>query len=410
MGNYQTNMIKKILHTLLRRRHFWRDANFDELTELYTSMIFRSVAVGSIGVFVPLYLHGLGYSLASILTLYGWFTTTMAVCGYGSAWLVARIGPKHVILISYAVQLVSSLLFLTFGMMHWPLWLLGGVWGLATNLFFVSYHVDFSKVKHGDHSGKEVGYMFIMQKVGLTIGPLMGGIVATLFGGQYVFLVACVLMAIGAAPLLKSGEPVRTHQRLDFSLPVSRIARDIRAYSALVVEDTLTKTLWPTYIVLFVLVGGAYLKLGLLASASVAFSIVVALVIGKLADARHGRILIRVSTAFNSIIHLIRPFVTSLPQTVAVNAANDTVTVGYTLPFIKGMYAAADDLPGYRIMYIATLETFGNIARAVTCWFLVLLAISYSDKMTLTIGFVIAAIASLVIASEKFRALGPRGL
>lgn len=398
-------MIQTIIKKILKRRHFWRDAGFDELSELYVSMTFRSIAVGSIGIFVPVYMYRLGYTLAEILTLYGWFATTMAIASVGSAWMVARFGPKHVMLLSYALQLCSSALFLTHERVHWPIIVLGIFWGLATNLFFVAYHVDFSKVKHANHSGEEVGYMYMMQKVGLVIGPLLGGVIGTIFGGSYVFLAATLLMALGALPLLKTAEPTRTRQHLDFSIPVHKIRTDMQSYAALATEDILTKMLWPTYIVLFVIVSGVYLKLGLLSSISVLFSIVVTYIFGKIADARRGRHLLRIAVSLNSLLHLMRSFVTSLPQVLGINVANDSITVGYALPFTKGLYAAADEHPGRRIAYIAIVETAGNTARALACWVLVILAVLLEERLVLTIGFAVAAVASLLIAREKFRAL-----
>lgn len=371
-------------------------------------MIFRSVAVGSVGIFVPVYLYTLGYSLTEIMTVYGWFSTAIALCSYGTALLVARFGPKHVIMLSYVVQLLSSLLFLSQGQCQWPLFILGGVWGIAANLFFIPYHVDFSKIKHANHSGKEVGYMYIMQKVGLTVGPLLGGVVATLLGPSYVFLTACILLAVGALPLLKTAEPVQTRQRLDFSLSVRKIANDLKSSAALQTEDVLTKLLWPAYIGIFVLGKGVYAKLGVLASVSVALSITATYIFGKLADKRRGHQMIRTFVALNSIVHLLRPFVTTFTQTIGINIANDSVTVGYVLPYLKGMYAAADDLPGRRIVYIASLEMIGGISRALACWMLALVASVVSAHTTLTIGFVLAALASLLIASEKFKALNAR--
>lgn len=398
-------MIKKAIHRLIRRRHFWRDAGFDELSELYVSMIFRSVAVGSVGVFVPVYLYLLGHSIVDILSVYAWFATVSAVSSLGVARLVARIGPKHVILLSYVLQLVSSLLFLSHAEHQWPLIVLGGVWGLATNMFFVPYHIDFSKVKHVDHSGKEVSYMLIMQKVGLTAGPLVGGVVAAVFGGQYVFAVASVIMAIGALPLLLSGEPVRTRQAFDLDIPIQKVGRGLAAYASLATADIISKVAWPAYVGILVLASNVYVKLGLLSSASVGISIVATLLFGKMADKNQGRMMIRKASLFGALLELTRPFISTMPQTIGLNILYDTSKIGYTLPFVKGLYAAADELPGHRIAYLGVVEAFGNLGRAFACWLLVLVALSYSVRTTLTVAFVLSAIAILGISLERFRAL-----
>lgn len=368
-------------------------------------MIFRSVAVGSIGVFVPIYLYMLGHSIVDIFLVYAWFGTVAAIASLGVARLVARFGPKHVILASYVMQLLSSLLFLTHGDHSWPLYLLGGIWGLATNMFFVPYHIDFSKIKHVDHSGKEVSYMLIMQKVGLTAGPLVGGVVAAVFGGQYVFVIAAIIMAIGALPLLMSGEPVRTHQSFDLNIPLHKVGRGLAAYTSWVTADIISKAAWPAYVGIFVLLENVYVKLGLLSSASVGISVIATILFGKMADKNHGRKMIRKASLFGAIVELTRPFVTTLPQTIGLNILYDTSKIGYTLPFVKGMYAAADELPGHRVAYMGVIEAIGNMGRAFACWLLVLVGLSFSARTTLSVAFVVSAIAVLGVSLERFRAL-----
>lgn len=68
-----------------------------------------------------------------------------------SSYTTARIGPKHTMLIGYALLISSTALFLTLPAVAWPIWLLGGVWGASSSFFLIPFNVDFSKVKHSDH-------------------------------------------------------------------------------------------------------------------------------------------------------------------------------------------------------------------------------------------------------------------
>ncbi|PID32462.1 hypothetical protein CR970_00400 [Candidatus Saccharibacteria bacterium] len=399
-------MLRSLIRRVVKRRHFWREAGFDELTELYISMSLRSVAIGSINVFVPVYLHGLGYSIMEILTAYAYFATAQALATFVSARIVALVGPKHTIILSYAVQLVSMLLFLTQPTHRWPLVVLGAAWGIASSLFIVAYHVDFSKVKHPDHCGKEVGYMQIMQKVGLTIGPLLGGVVATLCGARYTFMVAAILLLLGMLPLLQTAEPVRLHQRLKLrSFRVDGLLRGYISYAAFATEDMLTKSLWPLLVGVFVLTGGVYLKLGLLSAASIIVSIGVTYAVGKLVDRTQGRLLLRFSAILNAMLHILRPLVNNFAQIIGVNVVGDALRVGITLPYTKGVYATADDLSSRRIVYVASMEFFGNTARATVAWLLVLAGGLMSDYAIVATGFVLAGILSLIVTQERYRGI-----
>ena len=401
-------MLKNFIHKILQRRHFWRDIGFDELSEIYISMMFRGFSISLTGLFVPLYLLRLGYDITGVLIVpAAYFMTRALVADVLSAHLTARYGPKHTILIGNLVLIVSTIMFLTQVMISWPLWLLGLVWGASASLFFIPFHVSFSKIKHSEHGGKELGYVNIMEKLGFVVGPLVGGVIATMFGAQYIFLVGALLLVMSTITLFRTAEPVAAGQRLDWrGIDVAKHRRDFVSYGALGVENNISIYIWPLYLGMFVLLGSAaYAKLGILSSISVIVSVVSALLIGKLIDKRRGRPLLRVSAVLNALLHLTRPLVKSYGVAIGVNIANESVTAGYRMPYFKGVYDAADDLPGYRIVYIASLELFSSLLKGVMYIMLVLLSTVISGYQVLVIVFIVGALASLVIMTERYKAL-----
>jgi len=402
-------MVKKTIHRLLKHRHFWRDVEFDELSEIYISMMFRSLALSLTSIFVPIYMLKLGYSVQETMLLcVFYFGFRAVVFDLLSGYLVAKMGPKHTILCSYLLLVVSTGLFLTLPDIHWPLWFVGGIWGGASSLFCIPFHVDFSKIKHKAHGGKELGYVKIMEKFGGIVGPIIGGIVASIWGGQYIFLVAIIMLVVGSLPLLKTGEPVRVNQTLRFrTLPFRKIKWDIISFMGFGVELTMSGSIWPLYLGTTILASGAaYAKLGILASVSVVVAMVTAYTIGKLIDKHHGRQLLQFGTIANALVYLYRPFVTSYPAALATNVVNEGVTVSYNMPYTKGMYDAADDLPGHRIVYFVIMEMTSSIAKTVVWTILTILTTRFTDYTVLNIGFLIGAGASLLMMAERFKALG----
>ena len=404
-------MLKKVIYRLLRHRHFWREVGFDELSELYVSGMFRSLSISLTGLFVPVYLLQLHFSITQILVVVAWyFTFRGTFVDLLAGYTVARVGPKHTMVIGYLILMVSTGLFLTLPQINWPIWLVGGVWGASTSFFYIPFHVDFSKVKHRKHGGKELGFMNIMERIGNTLGPLLGGVLATLFGGQFIFLLAAVLLVVGLIPLFQTAEPIKVNQKLNFrNFNIDHLKRDFISVIALGIENTLSMYLWPLFLGLYVITGnGVYVKLGIITSVSIVVSISSAQLIGKMIDRYQGRRLLRVSAGINAAVHLIRPFVSSLPVALGINMANEAVTPGYKMPYVKGWYDAADDLPGHRIVYITSMEWVGSITKATLYWVLALLTLVVSTRVVLNLGFVIAAIASIVIMSERFSALKPK--
>ena len=396
-------MIKNIFNQALRRSHYWRDIHFDELSELYTSNMLRSVALSIFMVFVPFYLYEHGYSATAICLTFGSFFTARVMSDIGSGFLVARFGPKHTMIVSCILQIISSAMLLSVPQIHWNPVLLALPWGAAASTFFIAYHVEFSKIKHTTRAGHELGHMQAYEKIGFLIGPIIGGVVGSVFGPQYIFMTAVILLIASLWPLFRSSEPVKTKQKLNFSaLPVNKIKRDLFAYACVGVENTLCINAWALYAAVFILTGAVYIQLGLLTAAGVLAAILTAKVIGRVTDTTLARPLMRISTLLNAGTYAIRPFITNAGGVFAVNIVNEAVTTGYRMPFIKGMYSAADDLPGSRIVYISSLEAVASTVKAATWFFLALLATAIALKDVLLISFLIAAVASLGITYERF--------
>lgn len=396
-------MLKQTVHKFLRRTHFWRDTGFDELSELYVSNMLRIVALTVYMVFVPFYLYQENYSPVAILALYGCFFVVRAVSDIAAGFFVARFGPKHTMILSNILQTVSALLLLTVPGQHWNVMLLALPWGAAQSLFFISYHVSFSKIKHTAKAGSELGHMQAFEKVGYLLGPLVGGLIGWAFGPQYIFIIATFLLVISLWPLFLTSEPTKLHQKISFkTLPVDKIKRDLFANACLGVENSLCMNAWPFYVAVFVLSGSVYAQLGALSALSVLVAIISAKLIGRLCDTRFARPILQTSAIINALLHTIRPLVTNISGVFALNVANEAVTSGYRMPFMKGIYAAADDLPGHRIVYIASMESSSCIVKATVWFMLALLATIFSLQTVLILSFFVAAIASLGITKEHF--------
>ncbi len=394
---------------MTHRRHHWRSMGFDELSELYTSMLFRSVAMSLAGIFVPIYLYEKGYAVWQILFFFAIVFITQVIVVYPVARIIARIGPKHTILYSYLFQ-VTSMTGLILIDQYQLFGLIAVCLGIANISFFTAFHIDFSKVKHSKHGGKEVGWLYTMERSGAIFGPIVGGLVAYAVGPQYTFGVAILLLILGVVPLFLTKEPVKTNQHINIiGLRPEAIKRDLLSYGAFVIETAVSITIWPLFLGVIVFRENAYVQLGGIVSASIIAGILVAHTVGKVVDDRKGRELLRFGTVVNALLHLFRPVTSSFASALAVNVANEGITACYRMPYLKGMYDAADDHPGYRIVYIASMEAAGAVARGL--FFLVAAALAYfwtADRALFIVLFSSGAAASLLIMLERFPALKKR--
>ena len=402
-------MIQKLLHRLFEPRHFWRDVGFDELSELYTSQLLRSLAISLIGLFTPIYLYKLGYSIVDIaLFQVGWFMVR-PFYDVVNAFVVAKIGPKHSMLLSVMIHVVYLSMILTIGDMRWPLLITAAVGSFAYSLHILAIQVSFSKIKHADHGGKELGYMVVVERAGAVLGPLIGGIIANYYDPRYTVGLAMIALLSSAIPLFLSSEPVVVNQHITFrGLPFSKRKFDYISVIPTTIENVISIIVWPLFIGIFIFTDNTFVKVGAIAALSTLSSIVLGRSIGSIIDRRKGRAMLRLGVVLNAGLHLIRPYAGSVPVVAAINVANEPVTAMYRMPYIKGLYDAADSLPGYRIAYLSSMAAVDACAR-LALWLIVWAVLHYVQAKTVfQVLFFVAALASLGILLERFEALRPK--
>lgn len=394
-------MIQKMINSLLQPRHFWRTADFDELSEIYTSILLRSLATSVVGLFIPVYLHGLGYSVRTIFAFFIVFFMARIVIDPLVALLVGRIGPKHTIALSTISNIIVLLLLLTMKDLGWPLYFVAIVYTLTNSLFFIAFHTDFSKIKHTMHGGKELGYLTILEKLGGIAGPLIGGVIATVWGPNYIIVLSIILFLLSLIPLFLTNEPVKVHQKITLKgFAIAPHKRAIFSYACFSAENVVSILLWNFYLSLAIFVTSPYAKIGAVVAISTAVSLLTVQFVARRVDAKRGRSLLRMGAVANGVVHIGRLFVTTPLGVLGINVVNDPVTVTYRMPFIKQFYDFSDQVPGYRIVYIAINEMFGNMLKACV-WIGLFVASAHTSEINAIKGaFVVAGILSLGIALQ----------
>lgn len=399
-------MIQKLIHRLLLRRHFWRYASFSEVAEIYASRTMRIFALRMVTVFTSIYLLQQGFPGYFIAFFFAGFYGYKALFALPSAYIIARIGPKHATLMSNILA-ATGMAILPF-VPEYGVWAVG-LWGLfqasSTCLYDFAYLVDFSKVKNIEHAGKEIAFMNILEQTATGISPLIGGILAFVAGPQVVMIVAAALFLLAALPLFRTAEPVQVHQQLQFrGFPWRATWRSFVAESGVGFDVFTTGTAWTLFLGIIIFSTDSndiYAKVGALASVSIIAVLFASYSFGKLIDRRKGRELLRIGTTINSMTHFARAFVSTPVSVVLTNVTNDMATTGYAMAFTRGMFDTADS-SGRRIVYLYFVETVLNLGAALAAVILGLLLITTSADSGLRLFFVIAATYTLIIATPRF--------
>ena len=399
-------MLNKLVHKLSRHHHPWRKMKFDELAEVYTSMTLRSLGFSLMGVFVPVYLYKNGVDLPTIFFLFAMFFALRVPLSFLVAKIVGRIGPKHTIAMSTLMMVIFFFLLLSYETLNIPLLFLMLVWTLSNGMFFIATNVDFSKINHAKHGGKELGWLYIFERIGAAAGPVVGGVIATFIAPEATILFALIILIASIVPLLLTNEPVKVHQKVDFSGFKRRpYIRDYISLSGYNITNVVNGLIWPLFLAAFVLIENTYATLGLIVGISMVISLVSARLYGKFIDSKKGSSLLKIGAITNVLLQISRAFVTSAPAATAVTTAGEPINLAMKMPLVKGVFDVADEDDNFRIVYLVWMEAITGIAKAIFCFCLYFASLQFDPFDVLRVSFIALSIASLSVLVQKFPAL-----
>lgn len=403
-------MIHRAINSLLKRRHFWRYASFSEVAELYASRLLRIFALNMISLFIAVYLYNQGYSLPFIfgyLACYYLFKTLVA---FAAAWIVAWKGPKHTILyanIAYIPALIAFTFVPTAGAAHALLiiCIFGILQSVSATLYDYAHLVNFSKVKSVPHVGKELSYMYSIEKIASVVSPVVGGLIATVFGATVVMVIAAMLFAVAALPLLRTGEQIKTRQKIRWSgFPWRMTWRSILSETGIGFDVVASSVVWSLFLAAIVFASqekGVYAIIGILSAVGMAVALVSAFAFGKLIDKKAGLYLLKYGVIAKSLSHMVRPMVGDGVSAAMTSVGSEVSTTGYSMAFLRGMFDVAD-YSGFRLTYMLLIEIAVNVGASLACLVAFLLVSFIEEKYAFMLFFVAAAVYILIIATPRF--------
>lgn len=400
-------MIQIIIQRLLVGRHFWRYASFSEVGELYASRMLRMLALNIAASFMSIFLYQHGFSIPFIALFWGIFYLFKAFIALPAAAIAAHIGAKHGILLSNILYIPSMIIFALVPL-YGPFMLVLVIilQGASSTLYSISYNTDFSKVKSELNAGKEIAYMNIIEKVATGLSPLIGGVLAFLFGPQVVMVVAAVLFSLAAAPLLHTAEQERPRQKLNFKgFPWHLVRPNIASEIAEGFDVFTSGTAWSIFVAVFIIgvasTNEVYAANGALMSVVLFAALGASYAYGKLIDRKRGGELLLIASISNAMTHVVRGFIGTPIGVAGINVANEATTTGYGMAYTRGLFDNAD-LSGERVTYLGLVEIQTNFGAAIGGFLLCFLAYLMGDKPSLHLFFFIAAAVVLLIATAKF--------
>lgn len=399
-------MIKTFLNNILQRRHFWRDATFSEVADLYASRTLRVAAINIGTGFTSVFLYKAHYNLVFIMGFWAIIYLGKALLAPFAGLMVAKIGTAHGTLFSNLLY-IPAMIALGFmpGLGISAIIVFAICMGISGTLYEICYFVEFSRVKNPMHAGKEIGYMNILEKITITISPIIGGFIALFFGLQVTMWVASILFAFSAIPLFKKTNKSETRQKFTIrGFPWRMAISSIFARSSEGFDVVASSIVWGLFVTIFIFPKSGddiYVIIGILSSVTVLVAIVTSILYGKIIDKNKGGTLLKIGVGSNSLVHLSRIFVSTPAGAVGVNVVNETATTAQNMAFLRGMFDISD-ISGHRIMYLVGIDLMNSVGAMIACIAFILCDIGIGGIGGFRIFFVIAAVVILGVGTARF--------
>ncbi|HBG81839.1 TPA: hypothetical protein DDW69_03280 [candidate division CPR2 bacterium] len=373
-------------------RHHIHRIKFTELNEIYMAMGIRSFVNGMIGIFVPIYLLNLGFSIREIIVFHIVLYAAEAVLEFVSVRTIARFGPKHNIILSLPIQAFHFWMLRTIPTHHWPLWLVAIVGSFALALFWQGYHFDFSKAKHTGKVSSEITKLYLILGALGAMAPFIGGFIATRFDMDTLYLVAILGFFLATIPLFRTKDtPLK--RRIDFSrLNKKKVLRQLVAYGSGGIESSATMVIWPLFAFLIV---GSYQSIGLVTSAALLITVFIAVFVSKRADQGSKIHYIKTGSYLNGIASFLRAAAESIVHVLFFNIAMAVTHSIFLSPFTAEYYLHADEES--RSEYMAIMEFSVDVAKILFFVLLYVASFFLALKALLIAGMLIGAFSSFLI-------------
>lgn len=396
------------MKNLLEHTHDLHVAHPTEVNKLHLSFMLMTLGTSLVGIFIPVYLLSLDYSVLQVAVFYLAFQTLAWCADMTSGFLTARFGPKHIMRLSMIFRIFALIALYKLSDYDWLFFVLPALLA-ALGMHTVAYFTEFSKLAEvkpdsqtSDEEGKQLGRAFTASRIASASGPLIGGLIITYFSIKVNLIIAIATVFI-AALILNGHEPVKTHQKTKLRLlDMQTVKPDLWGAAGMSLGFIAGGVFYGIFLVEFVLdANNQYSLLGLIATVSFVISVSASLVVGKLADKGYGWRLVKASTFLASIVDISRAFFLTPMGTGVVNAPGASVAVGIRIPLFKAMYKSVNRLEGFRISYFMKLFSLIGFLRIM--FWVIFIALYYlvELKLAMQIMFVISGLSGLTMLKSK---------
>lgn len=365
----------------------------DRMSKIYVFQAFLSFVKSLIGIFVPVYLYFLGFSLVNII-----FYTIMVSFIYLlmmpiTVKIISKIGFKFTIFLSIPFYLIhiTTLNFLEVNILFFHLaW---ASYGLFMSIFWPAFHSEIALNGSSSKRGSQIGTLQVITTLFGSLAPLIGGFFLEFVGYTYLLLFAFIMILIGMVPMLLA-EDIKL-KNYDFKykdyfifFKSNKLNSSKKAFAAEGVENFLALIFWP--ILLFILINESFVLLGGLFTLISFIGIAFVVYFKSKLDRYSKSIILKKSTRMLSFVWFLRSFLVLISSFLLflVEFIAKLVSLVYSLSFQSLFYNNATKLGA--MDYIIFREFFLHLSKILFSLFVILFFYFFGENL-LNFGLILFA-------------------
>lgn len=398
-----------VVNVFLKRRHFWRYADFDDISKLYTARTLRDFSLRLVMTFLSVYLYNLGYPLAFIFTYLAIYYVMKIPMTVLAGYVVVRIGPRHSTFYANILYIptILAMIFLNPPGDITTLWILGGIillQSFSAALYEFAMMLNYAKMKGVQGVGKQLGMMQMLEKIAGIVAPVVGGVIASWLGPEILMIIASVILGLAALPLASTTEPINKTQKIRWrKFPWKRTWRNMLAQVGAGYDYVTSGSVWQLYLVVMVFTVSKeiYAVVGALSSIATFAALISAYAFGKLIDKNRGRQLLKWGVYFKAITNFMRPTINTPIGAASASAVAEISSTAYSMAFMRGLYDTADR-HSYRLNYLMLMAIAVDGGAAIANIIAMIFFLVAAPTAAFPTFFFLSAFITLLIAMPKF--------
>jgi MFS family permease len=356
------------------------------MNEIYIAHSMDAFVMALFGIFVPIYLLTLDYSLSQVLVFFMIHAVASAVFFFLAGYISNKIGLKHTMLLRFPFIFAYIAMLYSLETVAIPLPLIVTIGAVGTSMHWMPILSLFVRHANKDHMGHSIGMLSGLLQLSYAFAPLIGGFIAVFFGFNVLFIVAMILSLLSFIPLFFTPE-IKAHVKFKIEDGFKIYKENIKIFTALMIRQVRLiseSVIWPIFVFLTL---KSVMSVGIVGFLVFLSMSILTMIIGNLSDRKNKITFIRIGAIAAIILWTLRFFVQTPLTIYLITVLIGIFTIFISVPLGTILYKRAKD---YNIdEYIILREVPIALGRVIILGIALLLV----QKLELT--FLVTAITQV---------------